>query len=331
VSSTPSTIALTGGSGFLGSHVADTLLAAGHRVRVAVRPGSSRQWLADKPLEIVVVDLADSRACVAFLRGTADLVHCAGVVSGPDETSYQQGNVHPTVNLLAAAQEVWAAAEAGTFLLISSLAAHGPASLARPAVEENPNRPISAYGRSKRDAEKVVLSAPGSFRRVILRPPSLYGPRDREFLPLLKAATRGWTARLGSRMTGLSLVDGRDAADAVLALLQTTDAAGIYFIADAQVGYDWDQIRTALSLVAGRSVRRFDVPLAVLRCAATVSSLLGREASLLLNPDRLRDLDTDGWVCDGGRLTRDTGFVAKRDAATGFADTLDFYRKHGWL
>jgi len=300
-----------------------------------VRPTSNRRWLKNKPVTTVVVDLSDLDACTEFLRGTTHLVHCAGVVSAADETAYRQGNVLPTVNLLTAAHQVWHDNPAPTFVLVSSLAAHGPASLTRPAVEDNPCRPVSAYGRSKRDAEKAVLTAAGSFRRIILRPPSLYGPRDREFLPLLKAATRGWTMRPGRSLTGLSLVDGRDAAAAVLALLNTPAAQGIYFVADAQVGYDWDQVRDALSTAAARQVRRLNVPLEFLHLAGSLmhllSTVVGREAPLLLNPDRIRDLNVDGWVCDGSRLARDTGFIAYYTAATGFTETLDFYRKHGWL
>ncbi len=323
-------IALTGGTGFLGSHVADALLGAGHRVRVAVRPTSNLRWLADKPLQTVIVDLADQAACAEFLSGTTSLIHCAGVVAGPDEVHYQRGNVQPTEALAAAAAQVWPDPGA-TFLLVSSLAAHGPGSLARPAVEDDPCRPLTAYGRSKRDAENALMAAAGSFRRVILRPPSLYGPRDREFLPLLRAATQGWTVRLGRRLTGLSLVDGRDAAAAVLALLQAPAASGAYFISDRQVGYDWEQLRAALTAAAGRNVRRVTIPLGAVRAVAGLAGLLGGQASLLLSRDRVRDLDTVGWVCDGSRLTRDTGFSARYDAATGFAETLAFYRKQGWL
>jgi len=324
-------IALTGGTGFLGSHIADALLAAGHQVRVAVRPSSNLQWLADKPVTTMVVDLADPAACTGFLRGTTALIHCAGVVSGPDDAWYQQGNVQPTACLAAAAGRQWDTADQAVFILISSLAAHGPGSLTRPAVEDDPCRPVTAYGRSKRDGEKALLAADGNYRRVILRPPSLYGPRDREFLPLLKAATRGWTVRLGRQLTGLSLVDGRDAAAATVALLSTPSATGSYFVADRQVGYDWEQIRAALTAAAGRKVRRVTIPLAVVRMIAGFSELLGGKAALLLNRDRLRDLDTTGWVCDGSRLTRETGFVAARDAALGFRETLTFYRERGWL
>ena len=331
---TPGTIALTGATGFLGSHIADALLAAGHRVRTAVRPTSSLTWLQDKPLDILTVDLADPDACARFVAGADAVVHCAGVVSGADEAEYRAGNLVPTENLLAAAAAAWPGAAGPTFLLISSLAAHGPAPLDAPARESGPARPITAYGRSKRAAELAVLRAPGSFRRIILRPPSLYGPRDREFLPLLRAASHGWTVRLGRNLTGFSLVDGRDAAAAVVALLESPAADGVYFVSDEQGGYDWDELRDALAAAAGRRIRRRFVPLPLVRAAAAVLGVLdgfGAETGLLLTRDRVRDLSAPGWVCDGSRLTRDTGFRASRDAATGFAETMAHARRIGWL
>ena len=155
--------ALTGGSGFLGSHIADALLAAGHQVRVAVRRTSDLRWLADKPLETVVVDVSDAAACAEFLAGTTNLVHCAGVVSGPDEASYQLGNVRPTVNLLQAAERVWGTDSQPTFLLVSSLAASGPASLARPATEDDPLPPGDRLWAQQARRGKV---RPGSRRFV---------------------------------------------------------------------------------------------------------------------------------------------------------------------
>ena len=101
-----------------------------------------------------------------------------------------------TAALLEAAANGWAdRPETAAFVLISSLAAHGPAGLDQPAVETDPCRPITAYGRSKLAAEKLVWSRDWPFRTAILRPPALYGPRDREFLPLFKLALRGWTGR----------------------------------------------------------------------------------------------------------------------------------------
>jgi nucleoside-diphosphate-sugar epimerase len=325
-------IALTGATGFLGSHVADALLARGYRVRASVRATSSHRWLEGKPVETIEVNLIDPDDCRRFLAGTEGLVHCAGLVSAPSERLYRLANVDTTVRLLEAAADAWRDhGAAAAFILVSSLAAHGPAGLERPAVETNPCRPITAYGRSKREAETALESRPWSFRTAILRPPSLYGPRDREFIPLFRFALKGWTARLGRRMTGLSLVDGRDAAEAAVALLRTPTATGAFFVDDGRTGYDWNALGEALGAMAGRRVRRVTLPLVLLR---TLSFLAGggRAArSAVLNRDRLRDLDCAGWVCDGRRLVAETGFTGGREAAVGFRQTLDFYREEGWL
>jgi nucleoside-diphosphate-sugar epimerase len=328
----PPLIALTGATGFLGSHIADALLARGFRVRASVRATSSLRWLEGKPLETLQVDLNDPADCRGFLAGTAGLIHCAGVISAPSEEIYQAGNVTSTACLLEGAASAWAGSD-GTpaFILISSLAAHGPAGLDRPAVETDTPHPITAYGRSKLAAEALLAEGTWDFRAAVLRPPSLLGPRDREFLPLIKLATWGWTGVLGRNISGLSLVDGRDAATAAVALLETETAAGVYFVDDGRKGYDWPAMAEALGRMAGRRIRTIRVPLGLLRLASLLAGRSRAARSPILNPDRIQDLEAPGWVCDGSRLVQDTGFQARFDAAAGFTDTLDFYRKENWL
>ena len=324
------TVALTGATGFLGSHVADRLLAGGWAVRAAVRATSSLRWLEGKPVETLTVDLADPADCRRLLAGTVGAIHCAGVVAARDEEAFRHGNVATTAALLEAAAAEWTEPvpdPAPVFVLVSSLAAHGPAPLSRPAVETDPAGPIGAYGRSKREAERLVSAAPGLFRRAVLRPPSLYGPRDREFLPLLKLARRGWTVRLGRRLGGLSLVDGRDAAAAAVALLAAPAAEGIFFVDDGARGYGFPDLAAALGEAAGRRVRLVTLPLGPLKLLARL--LPGRSA--VLGPDRIRDLEQEGWACDGARLTAVTGFAPARGAARGLAETMAWARGEGWL
>jgi nucleoside-diphosphate-sugar epimerase len=323
-------IALTGATGFLGSHIADVLLARGFQVRASVRVTSNLRWLEGKPVETVVVDLTDPEDCARFLAGTDGLIHCAGVVSAPARKIYYTANVTSTETLLAAAAGAWAGGEEA-FILISSLAAHGPAGLDQPALETDACHPITDYGRSKLAAEKLVNMGEWAFRTAVLRPPSLYGPRDAEFLPLIRMAVRGWTGRLGSRMTGLSLVDGRDAAASAVALLETGSARGPFFVDDGRTGYDWTAMAEALGQMAGRRIRTLWVPLGLLKSISRLAGSSRAARSAILNRDRIRDLDTVGWVCDGGRLNTETTFRAKRDAARGFTETLDFYREEGWL
>jgi len=325
-------IALTGATGFLGSHIADALLARRFRVRASVRMTSSLRWLGGKPVETVVVDLTDPEDCARFLAGTDGLVHCAGVVSAPVPEIYHTANVTSTETLLAAAAGSWAGrADTAAYILISSLAAHGPAGLDQPALETDVCKPITHYGHSKLAAEELLTTGEWAFRTAVLRPPSLYGPRDPEFLPLVRMAVRGWTGRLGSRMTGLSLVDGRDAADAAVALLETKSATGVYFVDDGRTGYDWSAMAEALGQMASRRIRTLRVPLGLLKSISWLAGSSRAARSAILNRDRIRDLDTVGWVCDGSHLVAATGFRAKRDAARGFTETLDFYREEGWL
>jgi nucleoside-diphosphate-sugar epimerase len=326
------TIALTGATGFLGSHIADILLDRGYQVRASVRATSSLRWLEGKPIETVQVDLTDPAGCRDFLDETVGLIHCAGVVSAPTEEIYRKANVTSTACLLEAAASAWTdQAETAAFVLISSMAAHGPAGLKRPAVETDPRRPITAYGRSKLAAEKLLNAGTLGFRTTILRPPSLYGPRDAEFLPLFRLARRGWTGRIGRRLTGLSLVHGRDAAEAAVALLETRSASGAYFVDDGRAGYDWNDLAEALGTMAGRKIRTFPVPLGLLKLAAFLVGRHRSNRSPVLNRDRIRDLEAAGWVCNGRRLVETTGFEARWDAAAGFTDTLDFYLKEKWL
>jgi nucleoside-diphosphate-sugar epimerase len=325
-------IALTGATGFLGSHIADTLLAKGYRVRASVRVSSSLRWLDGKPVETRPTDLTDSEDCRAFLDGTAGLIHCAGVVSAPAKIIYQTANVTSTACLLEAAAAAWAGQEKDkAFVLISSMAAHGPAGLDQPALETDPCHPITEYGHSKLAAENLLAGSDWSFRTTTLRPPSLYGPRDREFLPLVKMALHGWTGRLGNRMTGLSLVDGRDAAAAAVALLETGSADGTYFVDDGQTGYAWPALAEALEEMAGRRIRTFSLPLIWLKIISWLAGKSRAARSPVLNGDRIRDLETSGWVCDGSKLAAATGFNARRNAGQGLTETLAFYREEGWL
>ncbi len=322
---------LTGGSGFLGSHIAEVLISRGYRVRAAVRPTSDLRWLQDKNIEITVADLTNPDDCVPLVRGTRGIIHCAGMVTADNDQAYLRANVETTRALLTACRQEWHPQGGAPFVLISSLAAHGPADLDHPAREDDPCRPVTGYGRSKVAAEQLVLHPDHPFRTAILRPPALYGPRDRGFLPLLKLAIKGWNVRFSGPMQGLSLVHGHDAARAAVTLLENASAEGVFFVDDGKAGYTWDDLATALGTACERRVRVMSVPLGSLKfLAAMLRPLLGGGISVLRR-DRIRDLDVPGWACDGSRLREVTGFAAEYDAATGFADALAFYREQQWL
>ncbi len=335
-------VALTGATGFLGSHIADLLLAHGYHLRVAVRPTSDLRWLRGKPLQIQEVALVLPRsslragprdqdggnpALAAFVAGAQAIIHCAGVTKARQEHLYEDTNVATTANLIAAARE---AGDCRTFILISSLAAAGPASADRPRREADPCEPITTYGRSKLAAERLLSEPHLPFRSVILRPPALYGPRDRAFLPLFRLAQAGWTARFGRTLQSLSLVDGRDAARGIVALLETESTSGPYFIDDGHV-YGWTDVATALGRACRRRVRTLTLPTGLLRLAARLVGSRLAERTTLLNAGRMADITVPGWVCCGEKLRHETGFTPQWNLESGFRETMEYYLRNGWL
>lgn len=344
-----SLVALTGATGFLGSHIADVLLASGLQLRVSARTTSDLRWLRGKPLEIKQVPLVppaeQSRATAAgipaeiadqaednpevreFLAGARAVIHCAGVTVARNEAEYRRHNVDTTSRLLAAARRT---STCRVFVLISSLAAGGPGTATEPRREEDPCLPISAYGRSKLAAERLLADRTLPFRTVILRPPALYGPRDRAFLPLFRLARSGWVPRLGRQLQNLSLVDARDAARAAHTLLITASATGPYYIEDGHV-YGWGEIAAALARASNRRVRTFTIPVGLLRTAARLVGPRLAQRSTMLNEGRLGDISVPGWVCSGEKLRRDTGFGAHWNLESGFTETMAYYLRNGWL
>jgi nucleoside-diphosphate-sugar epimerase len=327
-------VALTGATGFLGSHVADALIARGYVVRASLRPTSDTRWLVGKPVQTKLVDLSGSAPDARnpwsanlddFLRDAEAVVHCAGVVLAAGEEGYRRGNVDPTRNLLAAAARQ---AHCRIFLLISSLAAAGPGPAQRARREEDPPAPLTPYGRSKLAAEQLLLGAEYPFRTIVLRPCALYGPRDRAFLPLFRLAGRGWSPHLRCPLQALSLLDGRDAATAAVSLLEDPAAGGVYFASDG-LAHGWEDLRACLALAWNHRVRRLSVPRWFLAGLGRLAGTRWGGRHHLLA--RLPELAAPGWVCSGERLRRQTGFLPARDLRRGLTETLDFYRRHGWI
>jgi len=327
---------LTGATGFLGSHIAETLLTAGWSVRASTRPTSDLTWIANLDLEHGTVPLSPARAddpttaedreaLAAWVSGARTIIHCAGVVSAPDIEGYRRGNVATTRRLLEAARE---AGGVESFVLISSLAASGPSEPGRPRLETDTPAPISAYGRAKVEAE-ALLNQNWPFRTCVLRPPALYGPRDRAFLPLFKAARWGVSARIGN-IEELSLVDGRDAANAAVSLAGNTAAHGVYFIDDGH-RYSFGDLTRAVGAVWNRSSVTIPVPQGLLEFLRRFLGFFGNSGIPLLAPDRLRDTAQRAWTCDGTRLRAELQTPQARGLHQGFAETFTWMRAEGWL
>lgn len=292
------TVALTGATGFVGRRLQAGLQASGYLVRALVRP-DSRNFRQLRPgVQAVPVALDDVSGLARALAPADAVVYCAGSVRGAHFDAFRAANVdgvRAIVNALAGRRT--------PLLLISSLAASRP--------------DVSDYARSKYEGERVLAGV--DLPWAILRPPALYGPGDREMLPILQWLRRGVAPLPGPRDQRLSLLHVDDLVQAVLAWLRASDACcgGCYAIDDGTPGgYDWPGLGAA---VAGRPVRLLTVPSPLLNAAAHTNRLLSRLLGYapMLTPGKVRELRQPDWVGDNRQFSAATGWQPRISLAQG--------------
>ena len=321
-------ILLTGASGFVGSHILDSLLARDIPTAILLRPSSSRRLIAPQLPKVEVREGAidDPPSLRRALKDITHIIHCAGATKARRVSEFYDVNQTGTRNVVEAAN----AHSIQRLIHISSLAAAGPATAARPVRETDPPRPVSEYGKSKLAGEQEVAGKCKS-DFVIVRPPAVYGPRDAEFLRLFKAIKGHILPRTAPQP--LSMVFVRDLADGVVeALTHPAAARKTYFIAGREVvtaGEFGRQI--AFELKSWTLPLPLPTPLFWPICLGQeiLTRLTGKANVLSLQ--KYAELSAPGWVCDPSAFARDTGFECQPGVAAGVAKTLRWYQENQWL
>ncbi len=320
-------VLITGATGFIGGHLADLLIAEGARVRLLVR--DPRRWLG-ADAELVKGDLDDREALRAAVRGVDHVYHVAGLTKARHVSEYLAVNHGGTVNVLEACRQENGSLE--RFLLVSSQAAAGPASNGVPVREDDHPQPSSVYGLSKLRSEQAAIGYRALFPVTIVRPPVVYGPRDRDTLMVFKAARWGISPRLGKNLQ-LSIVHVEDLVRGIRhACVDPRAENQTYFMANLDP-VTIPAVTDPISRELG--VRSFPLPLpaAPLVLLATLaelgSRLVGR--STPLTRDKVRDALQQRWLCDSSRADRELGWRAEIPLETGVRETARWYRAAGWL
>ncbi len=320
-------VLITGGTGFVGSHVVDVALEEGYTVRCTVRAHSRTRWLESKPVERVEADLTEGDLAAA-VQGVDAVIHCAGLTRGSRVALFAANHAGTAALLDACLQR----SEPPRFVLCSSQAAAGPGTLGRARTEADPPEPTSDYGRSKLAAEREVSRHSGRLKSVVLRPGAVYGPRDEDTLTFFRMAARGVVIVPGIRRRLLQLVHVRDVARALVDAAQKNRGTGqAYFIAHPEV-LSWGDLTTRIAQAVGRSVVPLRVPSPILLAAATVAQIVGagRRAGQI-DRRRARDIVERAWTCRVERAMTELGWAPQYDSERGLQATAVWYRDQGWL
>jgi nucleoside-diphosphate-sugar epimerase len=323
-------VLITGATGFLGSRVVHYLLAAGASVRALVRKSSNTSALEAQTVEIVVGSLHPAEGLVDAMAGVDAVIHCAGGGWARNTQDFYDKNTATTENLLAAAAQ--GAPELKRFVLVSSLAAHGPSANGAPRDPTEKATPVTHYGRAKALAEEAALGYQDRFGVTIIRPPAIYGPADTRMLPLFEMASRGFVA-IPSRGRSLSVIHVNDCARAICDLALKEHPTGRRYFVEDGAPMSFDALALTVGAAVGRRPRVLRIPRWVFLIAAliteAISFVLRREA--LLTRDKVCDLSQPHWVCDASPLRNELGWKAQFSFEEGAKSTADWYREQQWI
>lgn len=287
-------VAVTGAAGFVGQALVAQLLASGHPVRALVH--RTILPISHPALEAVTGSLSDDAALTSLMTGCGGVIHVAGLVRGRTESDFWPVNADAVARVARIAH---ARCATPRLVLISSLAAR--------------EQRLSPYAASKRagEARLETIAKDTGLSCAVLRPPAIYGPGDRELLPLFRLMARGIAPFPGVANARASLLHVADLATAAIALLDC-EAQGTFELHDGHPdGYGWDEIAGIVARVAGRGqgwpVR---IPGGFLRGTAranlVVSRIFGYQP--MLTPGKVNELRHPDWVCDNTALSRATGW-----------------------
>lgn len=298
---------MTGGTGFVGQALLEEASRRGTPVRALAR----REQPSREGVEWVRGDLANPEALEQLVTGAEAVLHVAGVVNTPDPLGFHVGNVTGTETLVEVARR----AGVRRFLFVSSLSAREPS--------------LSAYGRSKRHAEEVVQTS--GLDWTVVRPPAIYGPRDKEILELFRAARWGAVPMPPSGRASIIHVD--DLARLLLALVPASDLTRerIFEPDDGREGgWSHRELGTAIGAAVGRRVWVPHLPGSLLLAAARLDRLLRGKAAKL-TPDRVGYMTHPDWVSSPAKAPPGEIWQAEVPTTEGLAETARWYRAAGWL
>ncbi len=329
-------IFVTGGTGFIGSHLVDALLAGSNEVTCLVRnpAKAERLFSHDKQPRIVVGDLNDIEALARGCEHADAVFHVAGLTAARNRTELLAVNGNATRTLASVANDT--APNLQRFVYVSSLAAVGPSTKGTSLREQAATRPVSDYGWSKLAGEEAVRAS--GLPWTIVRPPTVYGPRDTEILKLFKFAKLGICVFFGDGSQELSLVYVADLVDALIKSLSPATQQQVFFACHPEIWTTRTFTTEIYRALEGEKIgRRRPLTLAVpgtlargiLWTTGTVAALLRR--TTLLNADKANELLAEAWTCSSQAIVEATGWQPTTGLAAGLRQTADWYRNAKWL
>ena len=290
-------IAVTGGSGFIGTHLVSSLLEQGYKVKALVR-NPDKFHLKHTHLELIYGDLHDTHNLNRLVESCHHVIHCAGRVRGVNAQEFDHDNVAGTDNLINACSRI---SIPPNFTLISSLAAR--------------EKSLSFYSHSKYSAE-ILLKDSNIPQWSIIRPPAIYGPQDKELIAVFNWMKRGILWVPGDQNQHFSMLHVHDLVNLILQILKSPINHEILEPDDGNE-YTWNSVATICGDYFKRDIRIIQIPRFALNSAAKLNVISSKIFGYppMLTPGKVRELLHKNWV--SSKIESDYHWTAKVDLNQG--------------
>jgi nucleoside-diphosphate-sugar epimerase len=313
---------VTGGTGFIGGHLLERLSNTGTPARCLVR----RECPLPPGIQAALGDLASGAGLSAALEDVDTVIHLAGVTKALRPQNYYTGNVQASRNLADALR-----GRAVRFVHVSSLAAVGPSLDGQPVSVDAAPHPLTAYGKSKLEAEQIVRErVPDA---VVLRPAVVYGPRDTDVFQMLQSIADGLMVQIAGPERWFSAIYVEDLVDALLAAACSRRISRRALFLAHPEPVSWTEFGKTAARLMNRTPRVLRVPPSLARLAGYCAEIRGRITRRpgILSRDKVAEACCTHWTCDTASTSRELGFEARTSLAEGLGRTLAWYKEAGWL
>ena len=322
---------MTGGTGFIGSHLVEALIQRGIQVRCLLREKRNLKWLTGLPIETAFGDCGDHTSLEEAVKEVDQIFHLAGVTKAVAENTYFEVNAFGTENLARACLKKNPRIQ--KFIYLSSQAAAGPCRNGDKKRESDSCEPVSAYGRSKRRGEELALAFVHEIPLLILRPCAVYGPREKDMYTFFKLLSRKIKPCLSGEDQHMSLCYIEDIIQAILLAAQSREPSGeIFFLSDGQ-DYPMEEVGDVFAQAMGVNAFSIRIPEWTMMSVASFSeyfSKLSRRPPLL-SKGKVEEIFQKNWVCDITKARRALGFEPHISLKQGAERTYQWYKKQKWL
>ena len=324
-------VLVTGGTGFIGSHLVESLLQRGIQVRCLLRKSSELRWLAGLPVEKIQGDCGNKDSLDEAVKGVEVVFHLAGVTKALHEKTYFEINAIGTDNLIHACLKT--NPHLKKFIYLSSQAAAGPCRNGDKKREEDRCEPVSLYGQSKRLGEELALDHAREIPLVILRPSAVYGPREKDIYTFFKLLSRKIKPCLSGDDQRISLCYVHDVIQATLLAVEAPHPSGeIFFLSDGR-DYRLGEIGDIFAHAIGIKAHCIRVPEWMIFQAASLSEYFSRLSGKppLFSKGKVEEILQKHWACDIGKARNLLGFEPGFSLEEGARLTVEWYKKEKWL